>query len=174
MAPRRLRIAVVGLGRIGRQHALNTLHTIPQTELLCACSPMDQDHIWAEEHLVPYGVKVYRTFEEMLSHPGIEALLIASTTKVHYEQVLAGIEAGLHIAVEKPLAMNSQQSRHILEVAKQHPELKIMTLFSRRFDASYAKAREAIQAGRIGTPVVVRCENRDKYDDSEFYTRYKM
>ncbi|CAK4033356.1 nad-binding rossmann fold oxidoreductase family [Lecanosticta acicola] len=174
MPPKRLSLGLVGLGRIGRQHALNTLHKISQTHLLCACSPMDQDHIWAQEHLVPYGVTLYRTFTEMLAHPGLEALLIASTTTAHYEQVMAGIEAGLHIAVEKPLAMNSQQSREILALAKSKAGLKIMTLFSRRFDASYTSARHAIQAGKIGTPVVLRFDNRDKFDRSDFYLRYIM
>lgn len=174
--PKRLAIGVVGLGRIGRQHALNALHYVPRTKLVCACSPMDQDIEWAEKNIVPYGVKVYRSFDEMLSQPGLEALLIASTTKVHYEQVIAGMEKGLHVLVEKPLAMNLEQSRKILELAQQpkYSNLKIMTAFSRRFDASYQNARTAIQQGRIGTPVVVRCDNRDKYDRSEFYMRYIM
>ncbi|KAI5364656.1 Putative gfo/Idh/MocA-like oxidoreductase, NAD(P)-binding domain superfamily [Septoria linicola] len=83
--PRRLAIGVVGLGRIGRQHALIALHHVPRTDLLCACSPMDADHDWAEQNLVPYGVKIYRSLDEMLAHPGIKALLVASATKVHYE-----------------------------------------------------------------------------------------
>jgi myo-inositol 2-dehydrogenase / D-chiro-inositol 1-dehydrogenase len=137
---------------------------------------MDADIAWAEEHLVPYGVAVYRTFDEMLQHPGLEALLIASTTKVHYEQVVAGMEKGLHVLCEKPLSMNAEQSRQIWEKAQQpkYAGLKIMTAFSRRFDASYSNARKAIEQGRIGTPVVIRCDNRDKFDRSEFYMRYIM
>ncbi|KAF2159201.1 hypothetical protein M409DRAFT_61022 [Zasmidium cellare ATCC 36951] len=174
--PKRLAIGVVGLGRIGRQHALNALHYVPRTKLVCACSPMDQDIEWADKNLIPYGVKVYRSFEEMVQQSGLEAILIASTTKVHYEQVVAGIEKGLHVLVEKPLAMNLEQSRKILALAQQprYSHLKVMTAFSRRFDDSYQNARKAIQSGRIGTPIVVRCDNRDKYDRSEFYMRYIM
>ncbi|KXT07252.1 hypothetical protein AC578_2345 [Pseudocercospora eumusae] len=174
--PEQLAIGVVGLGRIGRQHALNALHYVPRTKLLCACSPMDQDIEWAEAHLVPYGVKIYRSFDEMLQHSGLAALLIASTTKVHYEQVVAGVEKGLHVLCEKPLSMNSEQSRKILELTKdaKYSQLKVMTAFSRRFDASYQRVKAAIESGRIGAPVLVRCENRDKYDRSEFYMRYIM
>lgn len=137
---------------------------------------MDQDVEWADKNLAPYGVKIYRSFEEMLQQPGLEALLIASTTKVHYEQVVDGIKKGLHVLVEKPLAMNLEQSRKILELAQQpqYSDLKVMTAFSRRFDASYQNARTAVQQGRIGSPVVIRCDNRDKYDRSEFYMRYIM
>lgn len=177
--PKQLAIGVVGLGRIGRQHALNALHSVHRTTVLAACSPAPGDLIWAEAHLAPYGVKLYSTFEEMLQHQGLEALLIASTTVVHYEQVMAGMEKGLHVLVgmlrkscgsmmnsswlttaEKPLAMNSEQSRKIVEFQKQRTSLKVMTAFSRRFDASYQNAVTAIEQGRIGTPVVVRCDNR--------------
>lgn len=132
---------------------------------------MDHDIEWAQQHLVPYGVTVYRTFDEMLRHAGLEALLIASTTVVHKEQVIAGMRHGLHVLVEKPLAMNLEQSREIaaLKAQPEYSRLKVMTAFSRRFDASYTNARKAIREGRIGTPVVIRSENRDKFDRSEFY-----
>jgi myo-inositol 2-dehydrogenase/D-chiro-inositol 1-dehydrogenase len=97
--PKRLAIGVVGLGRIGRQHALNALHSVPRTQLLSACSPAPADLEWAQEHLVPYGVKIYSNFEEMLEHQGLEALLIASTTVVHHEQVIAGMKKDLHVLV---------------------------------------------------------------------------
>ena len=174
--PKRLNIGVVGLGRIGRQHALNALHHVPRTNLVCACSPMEADIEWATQHLVPYGVRIYRSFDELLQHQGLEALLIASTTRVHYEHVVAGIQRGLHILVEKPLAMNSEQSRQILELSRQpqYSKLRIMTAFSRRFDKSYQNALSAVQAGRVGQPVLLRFDNRDKLDRSEFYMRYIM
>ena len=129
---------------------------------------------WAQEHLAPHGVRLYRSLEEMLEYTKIEALLIASTTKAHYEQVMAGLSHGLHILVEKPLAMTVEQSRKITEFAQQpqHKHLKVMTAFSRRFDASYMEAKQAIQAGRIGDPIVLRCENRDKYDSSDGMKTY--
>lgn len=176
--PVRLAIGVVGLGRIGRQHALNALHYVPRTTVLAACSPAPADLAWAEEHLVPHGVKLYANFEELLEHQGLQALLIASTTVVHHEQVIAGMANGLHVLVgmlfhnlvalcwlsltltEKPLAMNSEQSRKIMEYQLQHTTLKVMTAFSRRFDRSYQNAITAIEQGRIGNPIVVRCDNR--------------
>lgn len=56
--------------------------------------------------------------------------------------------------------MNSEQSRKIMEHQKRCPAVKVMTAFSRRFDASYQNAVTAIESGRIGAPVVVRCDNR--------------
>ncbi|KAL0265399.1 hypothetical protein SLS55_001366 [Diplodia seriata] len=174
--PRRLAIGVVGIGRIGRQHALNALHAVHRTKLLCACSPAAADLEWADEHLIPYGVAVYPSFDEMIAEPGLEAVIIASTTKLHYEQVAACIKRGLHVLCEKPLSMNVAESQAIVALAggAAHAHQKVMTAFSRRFDDSYLRAAAAVRSGRIGQPVVVRSETRDKYDDSEFYDRYIM
>lgn len=173
--PKRLNIGVVGIGRIGRQHALNALHAVHRTRLTCACSPAPADLEWAEEHLVPYGVRVYRTLEELLAgEPDLEAVVVASTTKLHHEHVKACIARGLHTLCEKPLAMTVLQAREIVELASrpEHAGLKIMTAFSRRFDASYMKALQDVSGGSIGTVVVFRSETRDKYDSSDFYAGY--
>lgn len=172
--PKRLGLAVCGLGRMGKQHALNALHSAPRVELLAVCSPTDAEMAWAREHLVPHGVSIFRSLDEMLESTTIEALLIASTTKVHFEQVMAGMNHGLHVLCEKPLAMNLDQSRKILHASSlpQNAGLKVMTAFSRRFDASYMDAKQAIESGQIGKPVVIRCENRDMYDSSEGMKNY--
>lgn len=174
--PRTLAVGVVGIGRIGRQHALNALHNVNRTELLCACSPAPQDLEWADEHLIPYGVNVYKTFEEMIAEPGLEAVIIASTTKFHHPQIRECIKRGLHVLCEKPLSMTVPEARDIVEFSrkKENAHLKVMTAFSRRFDDSYLNAMSAISSGKIGTPVVVRSETRDKFDDSPFYNRYIM
>jgi myo-inositol 2-dehydrogenase / D-chiro-inositol 1-dehydrogenase len=174
--PRRLAVGVVGIGRIGRQHALNALHNAPRTQLVCACSPAAADLEWAAEHLEPYGVRVYRTFEELLAQPGLEAVVIASTTTVHHAQVKASLAQGLHVLCEKPLAMNVAEARDIAALAARpaHRAQRLMTAFSRRFDDSYLQAAAAVREGRIGTPVVVRSETRDMYDESPFYRRYVM
>lgn len=174
--PRTLAIGVVGIGRIGRQHALNALHNVNRTELLCACSPAPADLEWADEHLIPYGVNVYKTFEEMIAEPGLEAVIVASTTKFHHNQVRECIKRGLHVLCEKPLSMTVPEARSIVELSqkKENAHLKVMTAFSRRFDDSYLNAMKAISSGKIGTPVVVRSETRDKFDDSPFYHQYIM
>ena len=173
-SPARPSLGVCGLGRMGKQHALNALHASPRVSLSAACSPLDADMKWAQEHLAPHGVQLYRSLEEMLEHTQIQALLIASTTRVHYEQVMAGLSKGLHILVEKPLAMTVHESQMIMDYAQQphNKHLKVMTAFSRRFDASYMDAKAAIESGRIGDPVVLRCENRDKYDSSDGMKAY--
>lgn len=181
---RRLNVGVIGIGRIGRHHALNALHQIPRTNLVCACSPAPQDHEWAAEHLIPHGVNVYNTVDAMLDAEtpnGLEAVVIASTTVFHKDQVIQCIRRGLHVLCEKPLAMSVAEANEVVTELdainsknSSQQKLKVMTAFSRRFDDSYMNALKAIRAGRIGTPVVVRSETRDMYDPSPFYRNYVM
>jgi myo-inositol 2-dehydrogenase / D-chiro-inositol 1-dehydrogenase len=85
----RLNVGVVGIGRMGQRHALNILRLVPRARLLCACSPAQPDLVWAEENLVPYGVKVYSTFEEMIETPGLEAVIVSSVTGLHMAHTTA-------------------------------------------------------------------------------------
>ena len=103
-SPRKLSVGVVGIGRMGQRHALNLLRLVPRATLVCACSPADVDIEWAEEQLVPYGVAVFRTFEEMIDFLGLQAVIIASATSLHYEHTFECLERGVHVICEKPVA----------------------------------------------------------------------
>ena len=100
---RKLNVGVVGIGRMGQSHALNILYKVPRANLLCACSPKDADIVWADEHLVPHGVQVYRTFEDMIDTPQLEAVIIASATPLHMEHTIAALDRGIHVLCEKPV-----------------------------------------------------------------------
>lgn len=103
---RKLGVGVVGLGRMGRHHALNILHRVPRATLVCACSPMQTDLVWADEHLVPHGTRVVPTFEEMIETGGLDAVIIASATPFHASQTTAALKKGIHVLCEKPVCQS--------------------------------------------------------------------
>ena len=100
---RRLNIGIVGVGRVGRRHALNVLQRTPRATLLCVCSPAKPDLLWAEEHLKPYGVQVFTTFEQMIQCPALEGLIVASPAEYHLEQTEIALDRGIHVLCEKPV-----------------------------------------------------------------------
>lgn len=176
-SPRKLNIGVVGIGRIGRQHALNALHHVPQTRLTCICDVQAENLKWAAQHLAPYGVVIYQSMDTMLNHPNLEALIIASPTHLHHTHLTAALTRdNLHILCEKPLAATAAQARSLLALTArpEHADKKIMTAYCRRFDPSYTHALAAIHNGKIGTPVVIRAENRDRFDPSESQLQYLL
>jgi myo-inositol 2-dehydrogenase/D-chiro-inositol 1-dehydrogenase len=104
MAPKKLQVGVAGLGRMGKRHALNFFQNVPSAELVAVSTPDPAEREWAQEHLVPSGVKVYEHYADLLKHTGLEAVCVASATAVHAEQAIQGINAGKHVLCEKPLA----------------------------------------------------------------------
>ena len=89
---------------IGKRHALHFYQYTPRANVLAVSSPDADERKWAVENLE--GVKVYSDYEEMLSHEGLQAVVIASVTSVHAEQAIKAIQKGLHVLSEKPLSTN--------------------------------------------------------------------
>ncbi|KAH2656046.1 hypothetical protein KXV32_002454 [Aspergillus fumigatus] len=169
MSVRKLKVGCAGLGRMGKRHALNFLERTPRADLVAASSPDDAELEWAKVHLAPFGVKLYKNYDDMLKHEGLEAVVVASATAVHAEQTIKAIEANKHVLCEKPLSTSSQT---VLDAATRKPELKVMCGFSRRFDASYRDAHKKMTQGSIGSPSVMRSQTCDKLDPTGFFVAY--
>jgi myo-inositol 2-dehydrogenase/D-chiro-inositol 1-dehydrogenase len=103
MAPRRLQTAIAGLGRMGARHALNFLQRTPRCDLVAAFSPDPAEIAWGKIHLEPHGVTLYSDYDQMLQHPGLEAMVVATATIVHAELSIKAMEKNLHVLCEKPL-----------------------------------------------------------------------
>ncbi|KAM0206135.1 hypothetical protein ACHAPA_011757 [Fusarium lateritium] len=171
-APRRLKVGVVGIGRMGRHHAMNLLHRTPRADLICACSPAEADLVWADEHLVPHGVYIVPTFEEMVEIPGLEAILIASSTYLHASQTKTALDKGLHVLCEKPVCQNLDELVALVDKVEAHPGARLMVAFVRRFDENYQDALGQVKENAIGKPVVIRSQASDPIDESPYYKQY--
>ncbi|KAM0543481.1 hypothetical protein ACHAPJ_012279 [Fusarium lateritium] len=169
---RRLKVGVVGIGRMGRHHAMNLLHRTPRADLVCACSPAEADLVWADENLVPHGVHVVPTFEEMIETPGLEAVLIASATYLHTSQTTTALDKGLHVLCEKPVCQTLDELVALVEKVEARPDARLMVAFVRRFDEDYQSALKQIKQDAIGKPVVIRSQSSDVIDESPYYKQY--
>ena len=168
--PEVVRVGIVGLGRMGRRHADNLAHRVPGAELVAACSPAADETTWARQVL---GVGAsYSDYGELLVHPGLDAVFVATPTVVHAEQIVSALDAGKHVFCEKPLALDLADCRRVEEAAARHPDKLVMIGFVRRFDPSYQDARAQIDAGGIGRPFLVRSQTGDKLDPSGFFVRF--
>ncbi|KAI1635190.1 hypothetical protein F4809DRAFT_467748 [Biscogniauxia mediterranea] len=172
MAIQKMKIGAAGLGRMGKRHAYNFLHRTPRAELVAAFTPDETELAWGKANLEPHGVTLYSDYDEMLKHTGLQAVVIATVTSVHAEEAIKAIEKDLHVLCEKPLSMNLDKCREVIEAARAKPHLKVMCGFSRRFDASYRDVAEKIEKGTIGRPVVVRSQTCDKHDKNGFFIAY--
>lgn len=115
MSAPKLKVAVAGLGRMGKRHALHFHELTPRAELIAVSSPDTTETKWARRGLD--GVSVYESYEEMLQTEiknGLQAVVVASATAVHAEQAIRAIELGLHVLCEKPLSTSPEIVSHVL------------------------------------------------------------
>ncbi|KAH7020510.1 NAD-binding Rossmann fold oxidoreductase family protein [Ilyonectria destructans] len=170
--PQRINVGVVGIGRMGRRHAINILRQVPRANLLCACSPAEADLVWGIQELEPHGVRVVPTFEEMIETPGLEAVIISSATYLHYEQTIAALDRKIHVLCEKPICKTIGELEALIQRAEANPDTKLMVGFVRRFDEFYIDAYEKIQQNAIGRPIIFRSQGCEKTDLSDFFKQY--
>lgn len=156
---RRISVGLVGLGRLGRQHAENLAFRIPHCTLTAVCSVKEEEVVAAQRELsVPYG---YTDYEEMLQNTELDAIFIASPSGFHCKQIEQAFAAGFHVFSEKPLGLSIEEALRVREAVQRHPDQVFMLGFMRRYDRSYAYAKRQIDAGAIGEPVLVRCYGLD-------------
>jgi predicted dehydrogenase len=157
MAVRPLRIAIVGLGRMGRFHAA-ALAGVKEVEVAALVEPSAGARELASA-LLPEAA-CYADVAEGLAHPALEACLVASPTSTHPAVVDAACRAGLHVLCEKPLALDSTVGSGLEELAALR-ELVLQIGFWRRFAPPWRVAKERIDAGDIGTPLYLRLSQWD-------------
>jgi len=165
-----LRVGIAGLGRMGRFHAELLAWRTRGAALVAACSPLADERAWAAREL---GLtRVHERFEDLLAEPQLDAVVIATPTTLHAEQMVAALEAGKHVFCEKPLALEVEACERVMAVAALHPRQVAMVGFVRRFDPSFVQAKADIDAGRLGRPFLVRSQTGDRNDPSGFFVRF--
>ena len=167
---RAVRIAIAGLGRLGRRHADIFRWRVRGAELVAACSPVAEERAWAQQQL---GLAhVVAGFDELVALPDVDAVVIVTPTSLHADQAIAALEAGKHVFCEKPLALEVADCARVEAVAARRPAQKVLVGFVRRFDPSYAAAMAKIREGAIGRPYLVRSQTLDQNDPSGFFVKF--
>lgn len=99
--------------------------------------------------------KRYGSYEELLDDSAIDAVYVSTIHPAHLQAVLMAAQAGKHILVEKPIAMNVAEAEKMIEVARKH-DVFLMEAFMYRCHPQIAKMVELIQAGSIGEILFLR------------------
>lgn len=165
-----LNVGIAGLGRMGRRHAEQLALRTRGARLVAACSPLAAERAWAREQI---GVAaLHDDFDALLGDANVQAVVIATPTTLHAEQVVAALEASKHVFCEKPLALDVAACERVEMVARRHPQQVAMVGFVRRFDVHYQEAKAQIDAGRIGKPFLIRSQSCDRNDPDGFFVRF--
>lgn len=152
-----IKIGIVGLGRIGQVHLCNIQHFIPEAEVVAACSRSEVSLNYAKEK----GVKrLYTSFEVMLNKGGIDAVVVASPTALHFEHLKLAIAARKHIFCEKPIDLSIDNVRILQSLIETSP-VHFMVGFNRRFDPNILKIKKELNSRKLGVTQSVKLISRD-------------
>jgi myo-inositol 2-dehydrogenase / D-chiro-inositol 1-dehydrogenase len=139
-----MKIAVLGVGRLGATHAA-ILAALPDvTELRI----YDVDLERARSVSAPLRARVASTADEALD--GADAVVIVTPTDTHASLIERSLAAGVPIFCEKPVAPDLAQTLVVVDRVER-AKGRVQIGFQRRFDAGYRRAREAIASGELGT-----------------------
>lgn len=144
---RRIRLGVIGCGRVAQAHLAATENLKAEVELIAVA---DSDEKRAKEAKDRFGAKTFTSrFEEILHLPEIEAVIIALPNHLHHPVTLKATKTKKHILVEKPMALNTKQAKEMVKVAKRNG-VTLMVAQSRRFsDAVFELQKHLPEIGHL-------------------------
>ncbi|HPY94644.1 MAG TPA: inositol 2-dehydrogenase [Clostridia bacterium] len=155
---KKLRIGVIGAGRIGKLHANNLKNAVPGAAVTAIS---DVNLLSAKALAATLGVgKVYQDYRQLLDDPEVDAVFICASTDMHSPISIAAARAGKHIFCEKPIDHDLGKIEEVLKAVKE-AGVKYQVGFNRRFDRNFKKVRETVREGKIGDVHIVRVTSRD-------------
>ena len=140
-----LRVGAIGCGGIGLKHQLG-YQAHAQAQLVCVC---DIDRAKADARAAELGVKAYYRAQDMFASEELDAVDVVTADHLHFEPVMACLEAGKHTMCEKPLSLDIAEAEQMVAKAEEKG-VHLAIDYNRRFAPAYAKAREWVDAGELG------------------------
>jgi len=153
----KLKVALAGLGRIGKIHLKNLCRNFPEIEVVAVMDVLDESKSIADEYNIPVFVK---DFDELLAVDGVDAVVICSPTDTHADYVVKAAKAGKQIFCEKPLDLSLEKVQEVLTMVEECG-VKLMLGFNRRFDPEFKKIRELVVNNAVGNPQIIKITSRD-------------
>lgn len=164
---KKLRVGIIGLGRLGFIHAGNLAGRIKHAELVAACSLKQEELAKASKEFNLPETACFRNVDDMFGEAKLDAVAIVSTSDQHCKQVVTALHAGLHVFCEKPLGVTLEECKAVEQAVAQHTRSVFMLGFMRRYDESYRYAKQKIDEGYIGRPILFRSYSVDPLNTIE-------
>ncbi|MHC1787682.1 MAG: inositol 2-dehydrogenase [Christensenellales bacterium] len=153
----RLRIGIIGSGRIARSHTPGLAQRIPGAQVVkLASRNLKTAHDLAD----PLGIPVCQDYHELLEDPGIDAVFIFSNTDTHAQICIEAAAKGKHIFCEKPIDREAHRIKEVIQAVEQ-AGVKFQVGFNRRFDRHFLSVRQQVAAGLIGEVQLIKVTSRD-------------
>ena len=149
---------VIGVGDITIRRVIPAIQAEPRSALY---GIVTRDPAKAER----YGVRTWQSLGAAFEDPAVDAVYVATPVFLHAPQTIQSLRAGKHVICEKPMAMNEAEARTMLQAAQQSGKL-FGVAYYRRCYPKVQRARQLLQEGAIGKPVLAELTNHMWFDGS--------
>jgi len=158
MADTKLKLGIIGAGRIGRLHARHLAHRIEGAELAAVTDVVESA---AEQCAAECGIPAWGAdYRLIMDDPEIQAVVICSSTDTHSLMIEKAAAAGKHIFCEKPIDLDLARIDKVLAAVRK-AGVKLQVGFNRRFDPNFRRVYQLVREGSIGRPEILRITSRD-------------
>ncbi|NBV83363.1 gfo/Idh/MocA family oxidoreductase [bacterium] len=143
---RKIRVAVVGCGRISPNHFKSIQQYAEEMELVAVC---DSDASQLEEAVTAYGVPGYRRIDEMLEAQPLDLVVICTPSGLHPNQVIQVAEAGIHVMTEKPMATRWADGVEMVKACDKSG-VRLFVVKQNRRNSTLQLLKRAVEEKRFG------------------------
>ncbi len=154
-ANRTIRYGIIGFGAFAERTIMPAIQASKNSSLVALQKRSIES---ARQKALQYGIPhAFSTAEELVRHPEVDAVFIVSANCEHARQTAAAADAGKHVLVEKPMAMNTAQAHGMIEICRRNG-VKLMVGHMIRFSPLALRMQQLVAGGFIGQPVAVRAD----------------
>jgi len=148
MNQRKVKWGIISTAKIGLSRVIPGMLKSDKLEISAISS---REEGKAKEAAEKLGVpKAYDSYEALLADPDIEVVYNPLPNHLHVPWTIKVLEAGKHVLCEKPVALDADEAKVLLNAAKKYPQLKVMEAFMYRFHPQWIKAKQLVKSGMIG------------------------
>lgn len=148
MTEHKLSVGIIGIGLYATFAHVPQLHASNHAKVVAICRRSADKLAHSQQQ---FGVEeAYTDWKEMLERSQLDAVIISTPHHMHAEQAIAALDRGLHVLVEKPLALTQQEAQAVVDAAERADRI-LMVGYNRRFSGLWRTAQTAVTEGAIGT-----------------------
>jgi len=148
-----VKVGIVGCGEISGSYLKNLTGMLSSVVQVAACSDLIPER--AQKRAAEFGVPKVSTTEELIADPQIEIVVNLTMPAQHHEVTMAALEAGKHVFGEKPLSVNRELGKEMLDAAARRG-LLLAGAPDTFLGAGLQACRRLIDEGAIGTPITAQ------------------
>ncbi|MFD2670730.1 Gfo/Idh/MocA family protein [Marinicrinis sediminis] len=163
-----LTYAIIGCGRISPNHIAAAIENQMKVVALCDTDPKKMAGVAAQFDL-PETTSCYTDYRELIREEQVDLIAICTDSGRHASIAIDCIQAGIHLIIEKPIALSIEDADQIIELANKH-RVKVSACHQYRFNKAVQQVRKAVEEERFGRLMYGTATTR-WYRDESYYAQ---